>query len=247
MPHLFVNRPRLHNLFAKDPSLRDQFRWETINAIVYKLGGLVFVGGSILFFPSMAAYADLGAWTFILGSFLYLLVTGHDMAEALYSAHIRAGRPSIWDRLELGAAGSYLLGTILFTVGSVFFLSAVGLVSAGASCFVAGSLLFVLGATINVLQIVQAGTIVMLQLMNLTALAFVTGSLLFTVASIPYLWHFRSAADRETLDAFLAAQYLSGSLLFLLGGVFNYWRSYVVIREYMRAEDRAGAGLSAHS
>jgi len=57
MPHLFVNRPRLYDVVGKDPSLRDQFRWETINAVVYKLGGIVFIAGSVLFFPSMADYA----------------------------------------------------------------------------------------------------------------------------------------------------------------------------------------------
>lgn len=230
MPHLFVNRPRLYDLFDEAPGLRDQFRWETINAVVYKLGGVVFIVGSVLFFPSMKAYADLGAWTFFAGSLLYLVVTGHDMAEAVRHARQRRGSPTAWDRLELCAAASYLTGTILFTVGSVFFLSAVGLFTAGAWCFVAGSLLFVLGATVNVLQIVEAGDMLTLQLMNLTALSFVTGSVLFAVASIPYLWHLRNPDDRWTLDAFLAWQYLAGSVLFLVGGVFNYWRACVVIR-----------------
>jgi len=38
-------------------------------------------------------------------------------------------------------------------------------------------------------------------------------------------------ADRLTLDAFLVWQYLVGSILFLLGGVFNYWRTYFVVRD----------------
>lgn len=33
MPHLFVNRPRLHDLVGDDPDLKKHFRWETINAI----------------------------------------------------------------------------------------------------------------------------------------------------------------------------------------------------------------------
>jgi hypothetical protein len=36
------------------------------------------------------------------------------------------------------------------------------------------------------------------------------------------------------LYAFLAWQYLFGSILFFTGGVFNYWRAYVVMRETMR-------------
>lgn len=228
MPHFFANRPRLHAIFTEEPILRDHFRWETINAVVYKLGGFVFVVGSIMFFPSMKAHANLGAGAFIVGSLLYLVVTGHDLFEVFVCAKSRSAAPTIWDRLEAGAASSYVVVTVLFTVGSVFFLSEVGLFTAGAWCFVIGSVLFVIGATINVLQIVQASDLLTLQLMNLTALSFVTGSVLFTVASIPYLWSTQSASDREMIDAFLASQYLAGSALFLLGGFFNYWRAYVL-------------------
>lgn len=240
MPHLFVNRPRMHDLLGDDPDLKAQFKWETINAVVYKLGGVLFIVGSILFFPALAAYADLGAWIFIVGSLLYLVVTGHDMAEVVRAARARAGPPSFWDRLEGWAAASYVVGTVLFTVGSVFFLSAVGLFTLGAWCFVLGSLLFVLGAVVNVLQIVQAEGVVTMQLMNLTALTFVTGSVLFTVASIPYLWQVETPGDRRLIDAFLAWQYLVGSVLFFLGGVFNYWRAWLVVRASIAA-GRGGA------
>ncbi len=233
MPHLFVNRPRLHALVGEDPLLREEFRWETINAIVYKLGGVVFIAGSILFFPSMEAYADLGAWIFIVGSLLYLVVTGHDMFEVRRHAKTRKGAPTVWDKLESWAATAYFLGTVLFTMGSLFFLSSIGLFTAGAWCFVVGSLLFVVGATVNVLQIVQAEDMQTLQLMNLTALSFVTGSILFTVASIPYLWHVESPYDREMINTFLAWQYVAGSALFLIGGVFNYWRAWIVMRRQM--------------
>ena len=64
--------------------------------------------------------------------------------------------------------------------------------------------------------------------MNLTAITFVTGSMLFVVASIPYLFTLQSAADQRTVDAFLAGQYVIGSALFLLGGVFNYRRARIV-------------------
>jgi len=229
MPHLFVNRPRLHDLVGDDPDQKKHFRWETINAIAYELGGLVFIAGSICFFPSLSEWANAGAWIFFAGSILYLVVTGHDMGEVLRAAGERDGPPDLWDRFEFVAAFSYLAGTLLFVVGSVFFLSYVGLFTAGAWCFIVGSLLFVVGATINVLQIVQADDLVTLQMMNLTALTFVVGSVLFAVASIPYLWNFDNAADDRILDAFLAAQYLVGSVLFFAGGLINYRRAYRVV------------------
>lgn len=49
MPHAFSNRRRILNLTADKKALRAQFRWETINAIAYKLGGVLFVIGSFSF------------------------------------------------------------------------------------------------------------------------------------------------------------------------------------------------------
>jgi len=230
MPHLFTNRPRLHDLSASRSDVRAQFRWETINAVAYKLGGVIFVIGSVLFFPRFEEYADLGALVFFGGSLIYLVVTVHDLLEVrrAWRETDRHGRALV---LDLVAAYGYVWGTVMFTIGSVFFLSWVGWYTAGAWCFILGSALFVLGACVNVLQVVRAGSLLTLQLMNLTAVTFVVGSVLFLVASVPYLWHVSSDASRYTLHSFLAWQYLAGSVLFLAGGVFNYWRAYLVMRE----------------
>ncbi|MGE4536679.1 MAG: YrhK family protein [Desulfovibrio sp.] len=240
MPHMFANRIRLYDLTKDKANLQAQFRWETFNAALYKLGGLVFIAGSILFFPRFEAYQDIGAWIFFAGSLLYLVVTVHDLIEVWRHWH-QSRNHGIFDVFEWLAASSYLWGTILFTVGSIFFLSRVGLPKAGAWCFVVGSLLFVLGACINVLRIVSSKNLVTLQLMNLTAVSFVIGSVLFTVASIPYLWNFNAAYDKEILFSFLAWQYLVGSTFFLLGGIFNYWRAYVLMRQAMRQRGDAAA------
>jgi hypothetical protein len=230
MPHMFVNRPRLINLTENQPDVHKQFLWETINAVFYKIGGIIFIIGSILFFPRFEKYADIAAWMFFVGSLFYLIVTGHDLVESMRYWRINHdhGRDQI---LSFFAAASYLLGTILFTAGSVFFVSTVGWFDAGAWCFVFGSLLFVAGACINVFQITKARSALTLQLMNLTAVSFIVGSVLFVVASVPYLWGVKAEPVRTTLYAFLAWQYLFGSLLFLIGGVFNYWLAYVTIRD----------------
>ncbi len=230
MPHMFTNRPRLHSLIGHRQDLRRQFRWETINAVLYKIGGLIFIIGSIFFFSKMSPRKDMGCWSFFIGSLMYLVVTVHDLAEVWrnWQTTDRHCRKAV---LEYIAAASYVLGTILFTVGSIFFLSEVGMTIPGAWFFVLGSMLFVVGACINVLQIIHSQNLLTLQLMNLTAVTFVVGSVLFTVASVPYLWHMRSAYDGRILDIFLAWQYLVGSILFFMGGIFNYWRAYVIIRQ----------------
>lgn len=238
MPHLFVNRARLHDLIGDDANVKSQFRWETINAVSYEVGGVLFIAGSICFFPALEAWADVGAWIFFVGSLLFLLVTGHDMAEVIRHLRLRDQTPTVWTKLEFWAAISYLIGTILFLFGSVFFLSFIDFTIAAAWCFVLGSLLFVVGAMINVLQIVRADDLVTLQLMNLTALTFVVGSVLFTVASIPYLWDIESEADELTIDGFLAWQFLAGSVLFFAGGLFNYRKAYRFVAKSLKAAQK---------
>lgn len=230
MPHLFTNRERLLGLLSEEGDLRGHFVWETVNAVLYKVGGVSFIVGSIFFFPRFGAYEDVGAWIFFAGSLLYFVVTGHDMAEVIRHRKALTLRMRA-ENLEAIAATAYLLGTVLFAIGSIFFLSEVGLFFAGAWLFIFGSALFTLGACVNVVQIVEAHSMLILQLMNLTAITFVVGSVLFLVASVPYLWHVENTADRTTLYAFLAWQYLIGSILFLLGAIFNYWRVRIVMKQ----------------
>ncbi|MEJ8571136.1 YrhK family protein [Microbaculum marinum] len=247
MPHLIANRPRLYSLAKEGPDARGQFRWETINAMTYKLGGVVFVVGSILFFPALEAWSDLGAWLFVIGSIMYLAVNLHDLLEVIRHRREAGHHPVRTGlnlrvaklRLESLAVGVYLSGSVLFIVGSLFFLSEIDWVAGGAWCFMVGSVLFVVGASVNILQIVQAETLVTMQLMNLTAVSYVIGSVLFAVASVPYLWTFDSSQDRRVLLSYLAAQFVLGSVLFLVGGLFNYRRAWLVIR---RRPSHAQAG-----
>lgn len=230
MPHHFVNRLRSHPLVRKESFRRNQIRWESASAIIYLVGGVLFVWGSVRFFPSLESRAEnRGAWIFFAGSLLYLVVTDHDTTEVVRYRRQLDGPPTTSDHLEVWAAGSYLIGTLFFIAGSIFFLSWIGDYSAGAWCFILGSLLFAVGATIDVLQIVRAPDIQVLQLLNLTALSFVVGSALFAVASVPYLFTFQNGDDERTVDTFLAAQFVVGSVLFLVGGFFNYRRVFLVI------------------
>ena len=181
MPHLFTNRPRQHNLLSDEPAGSKHFNWESFNSVLYLLGGLTFVSGSIFFLPQYEKNADTGAWIFFGGSLLYLVVTVHDLFEA--SAFLRSRKnASFWERLELFAAVIYVSGTVLFIVGSLFFLSEIDFVIAGSWCFIWGSFLFLVGAFINVIQIIQAGSMFTLQLMNATAICFTIGAVIFLLA-----------------------------------------------------------------
>ncbi len=133
------------------------------------------------------------------------------------------------------AAVSYIGGSILFILGSIFFLPTVGLYSAGAYSFIFGSLLFVIGAILNGLQIFDATTKRDAQYMLMTAMFYVVGSVMFLVTSIPYLFSFDSTSDETKIDAFLAGIYIGGSICFTVGGIINYHR-YAGLRKRVEGQ-----------
>ena len=74
MPHLVANRKRHYDLCGTD--------WEYVNATLYILGGIIFIVGSVMFFPDYSDLEAVGAWLFIFGSVLYTVVAWHDMYES---------------------------------------------------------------------------------------------------------------------------------------------------------------------
>lgn len=223
MPHLFVNRLRKYSLAGAPDDLRNQFKWEVINAVCYETGGVIFIIGSILFLPKYEELVHMGAWLFIWGSFLYLFVSGHDLYEVFQSA-----KPKILDAL---AASSYSVGGVAYIIGSYFFLPSVGLFLSGAYTFIFGSILFICGAVNNSIQIFDSPTRESALFANLTAVCYVIGSTLFLSGSVPYLWDFESEDDSETLYRYSAIQFIAGSLLFFIGGTINMYRAYLIFKD----------------
>jgi hypothetical protein len=123
MPHVFVHRRRLHHpVPGMGVGHARHVAWERANTVVYLAGGVIFVAGSVLFFPRFESYADAGAWIFVAGSLLYLVVTVHDLLEVLRFTS-RRGMGSLSSRLELAAAAAYVTGTLLYLAGGLFNLS----------------------------------------------------------------------------------------------------------------------------
>ena len=241
MPHLVTHRPRLARPGSRRHADDGNHVWATLNAYCYKLGGLLFIAGSVFFFPALADYLAVGDWLFFAGSIAYLLVTGHDLLEVhqywrAYPTHSGA------DIIERLAAWAYVLGTIAFVIGSLCFLPSLEWVAAGAWCFIIGSLAFVVGGLVNVLQVVEAPSLLYMQLFNVTVAFFLIGSALFAAASVPYLWHLHGAAE-PTITRFAAALFVIGSVLFFGGGLATYYRGLVGQR--LAAWCRA-SGLEEH-
>ncbi|MDG1696585.1 MAG: YrhK family protein, partial [Ilumatobacter sp.] len=68
----------------KESFRHNQIRWESVSAIIYLVGGALFIWGSVRFFPSLESQAEnRGAWIFFAGSLLYLVVTAHDTYEVV--------------------------------------------------------------------------------------------------------------------------------------------------------------------
>jgi len=139
--------------------------WE--NAL-YLVGSALYLVGSILYLParvgvvhmsmlsvSLSQVCDnsklsdgqhLATWLFVVGSFLFVL-----------AAFLNALNPRRSDetssRLLTATTSSYMIGSLLFAVGSIAFLPRLGcgedLVDLGAWCFVAGSAFFLLGDVLS--------------------------------------------------------------------------------------------------
>ena len=235
MPHLFTNRKRRFYLKSDAVNARLHNQWESINAIIYCLGGLVFIAGSVFFLPHFDQISEWGAWAFIGGSILYLIVTLHDLLESVFyfKSHHQEDLQHI---MEFLAALIYVTGTVLFIVGSVLFLPSYELIAPAAWCFIIGSMLFTLGACINVIQIVQAPSLLTLQLLNATALCFIVGSVLFLAASIPYLWPVDNERDHLRLFTYIGWEYIIGSILFFAGGMINYYRAFKVVCHHQECD-----------
>lgn len=225
MPHLVTNRPRVSNLRQSDPDHESHDLWERYSAAVYQLGGVTFVAGSVFFLPVLEHFKYIGAWLFLVGSLLYLLVTGHDLFEVVRFWRQFVTR-TLAQTLELGASLNYVTGSILFAVGSLFFLPSWDWPTVGAWCFVIGSVAFVLGTAVNLLQVFEAPTLVYLELFNLTVSGFAVGSMLFLVASIPFLWHLDTPSDTHLVFSLAGWEYIGGSLLFASGAVSIHVRHF---------------------
>lgn len=218
MPHLLVNRKRHLNL-SKHP--HTESFWGYINAVLYLFGGALFVIGSIFFIPSIeSAYPKTGAYIFIIGSIFYLIVVCHDFAEVSYYWKEQKHH-SYWLKLEYWVSIIYIVASLLFIIGSIAFLPSYEDTELGSWCFIIGSLLFFIAACINILQIEQEDNQQLLFIKNSIAVNFLAGSVIFTMASVPYLWKLETHHDHLITLGFSAEWFIIGSLFFLIGGIIG--------------------------
>lgn len=238
MPHLFVNRLRHHSIGGAPDDLRNQFKWELVNAMCYLTGGIIFIAGSVMFLPRYEEWAALGCWLFVIGSFFYLFVACHDLYEVIHTTTATKQETKAKKTVDALAASAYIAGGLVFIIGSYQFLPTVEMYTEGSYNFIIGSLLFIGGAVTNSVQIFDSPTAESAMYANFTAVCYVIGSTLFLSGSVPYLMDFESYHDKIQIHRYLGVQFVLGSALFLIGGTINVWRAFLIFRYFLhKAKD----------
>ena len=200
-------------------------------AFSYLLGGAIFLCGSIFYLPIFFDQDNgrLGTILFVIGSVLYLFLSSHDLWVSVRksgttgSSHNHASPAiSIFSHtIRSGGELYYTIGSLFFVIGSLAFLPELSHYRLASWCFVWGSMLFVVGSTLDAIQQAISPSNkkkkrVVPELLR--ALSYLLGSTLFVVASIPYMFDYKSSDDRTLIYQFLSGQYIAGSLFFLVGG-----------------------------
>ena len=239
MPHTFTNRTRkFANLLGVDPDkLRQQFRWEWVNSFCYEFGSCLFVVASILTLPAFSVRNDnanksLSAILIIAASCCFLVVSVHDGLE-FYAL----GKDI--SKSDFVAVVSYILGSFFPMVGSVFQYDWAPSERFGYFTFMCGSVSFIFGSVLNSLHIFESPTRRTAQYFLLTAISFIIGSTMFLVGSAArFTLSFASSEDWYSVNTFVAAFYIVGSVMFCLGGLFNALRFRIVFRRNVREHRR---------
>ncbi|KNC82560.1 hypothetical protein SARC_05156 [Sphaeroforma arctica JP610] len=238
MPHLITNRRREYKgikIYGHSVPL------EGLNALMYLIGGVGFLIGSVLFLPIYDDYKGSGAWLFVGSSFCFVMVALHDILEArsildkawrvLWVRHVYDKEEKsktvigIWKWLEVVVAVVYSIAAITFVVGSFFFVPEYENTAVGSWLFVWGSVLYGFGACINMLQVYLKSSAVLIQLLMFTSAQFLIGSVLFLVGSVVFLLDIQDPRPVYIIDTFAGWLFIVGSILFVGGALTNALRA----------------------
>ena len=148
-----------------------------------------------------------------------------------------------WKLVEYVVASLYTLGSVIFVVGSVFFIPAVEEVTPpdiGTWLFIVGSLIFMGGAILNMIQLYTVTSPLSVQLLNATAVQFLLGSTCYLVGSVVYLLPWGSDEAWRVAGDLAAWLFVIGSCLFFTGGAVNWIR----IRSSRAAHEKLGGAAA---
>lgn len=113
--------------------------WRMWHGFNYFVGGCTFLLGSLALFPFIGEYIDAGevsAWLYIIGSFTFLLA---DITEWLHFT--KNNCPYLEYSINFFAS---VTGSLLYLVGSIYFIPILDLAWLGSILFIIGSAVIVL-------------------------------------------------------------------------------------------------------
>ncbi|RLN09880.1 uncharacterized protein C2845_PM11G18810 [Panicum miliaceum] len=207
-------------------------RWEYINAGVYVFAAVVLVAGFLaqLLLAPWGGRAGLVAAA--IGLAAVLAVNAHDLlahvAGVDYRIGVAAGLDAQLALVEVAVPAVQIAGTLLMLLAVVFFEIQMergfrhGLARHGLNLLIAGPALWCLGSVHNICQVYERASGHVQLLQKSVQIPLLLGSTLFLVAGIVNRHDRRSrTAAFSLLGRSWAWFCLSGSLLFLAGGVLN--------------------------
>jgi len=143
------------------------------NALIYVVGSLCFVGGSVFFLPPFAAQIVHGGWLYIVGCVLVLFgaAVAYTTAREMKKTSKRVQYGDGWTQLPwlsdegatMASCSLYIVGNTLYIIGCfLFFPGIIRELGGDASyaaviLFIAGSVFFTLGAVVDYMVLIRDG------------------------------------------------------------------------------------------
>jgi len=231
--HFTLRKKFYNNIFGGDAKPCHGHLMEYFIDIVGILASICFVVGCYCFMSDSAEVVTVGAWLFIVGSLAGVAMGGHTLLEQL--AAMRSERPlKDEQRDELSETLLYLISSIGFAVGCIFFLpglthtAAGGFIAAGIGSWICiiSSFMVVFSVFYNALGFVDdksesgidaktARLCVVLTRVGMFLLLF--GGVLFVVGSFMYRPDFAGKCPAGSSDATCLAVASYGTFAYLLG------------------------------
>lgn len=155
-----------------------------------------------------------------------------DLLEIFYHNYQNFQFFNFWPFLEFLNSLVNLCGSTLFISGNIIFLekSDSDYSTKGGLLFIFGSICFITGAIINIIQMYGEQTPGLERLANAVGLNYFAGSILFLLGSVFYELNLSgcNSSCKQTIFSYSAGEYLTGSLFFVIGSFLNLIRNIIV-------------------
>jgi hypothetical protein len=234
-PYSIQETPRAKSNLVGGPPNTLPKAWSLFRVGSYLIGSLLFLSGSILFYPSYALLWNgngpyVASYCFVIGCILFVIGTNADFIDTIRDAQCF----TFWMRVfRIYNRVSYVIAGVIFLLGSVYFIPEYYALYPTLGCwaFIYGSVLFCISGFVDLLFLAYTPneheeiSFTPRKLASwdaLAAIATLIGAFLFVLGSYYYLPKFIATEDivASTAYAVLACIYfIIGSVFFLINAL----------------------------